>query len=97
MNARGVSSGMATVTGNPAAAPYAASAPAAFPADGAANAFAPRNLAIETARLMPRALKLPVGLRASSLIQRPAPAGISGVKPSLRVTALSNVRGNTAA
>ena len=50
-----------------ARAPYAASAPAALPADGAASARAPSCFAIETATAMPRALNEPVGLRASSL------------------------------
>jgi len=39
----------------PAAAAYAASAPAAFPADGAASRFAPSARAIETASDIPRA------------------------------------------
>src|SRR2546430_521863 len=48
----------------------AASAPPAFPALGAASFSAPRYFAIETATLIPRALKLWVGLMDSSLIQR---------------------------
>ncbi len=60
---------MATTTGSFAAAPYAASAPAALPADGAISARAPSARAIDTATVMPRALNEPVGFRASSLIQ----------------------------
>src|SRR5690349_5929364 len=73
---------MATVTGKPAAAPYAASAPAAFPADGAARARAPRCLAIVTAAVIPRALNDPVGFRASSLTQTRSATAKSGVQPS---------------
>jgi hypothetical protein len=51
-----------------AAAEYAASAPAAFPALGTATSSKPNRRAIETATLIPRALKLPVGLTASSLM-----------------------------
>ena len=48
----------------PALAAYAAIAPAAFPALGAATVSTPKCLAIETAADMPRALKLPVGVHA---------------------------------
>src|SRR5438874_11811791 len=54
----------------PARAAYAASAPPALPALGTASFVAPRYFAIETATLIPRALKLCVGLSDSSLIQR---------------------------
>src|SRR3954467_5484412 len=97
MKGRGVSSGIATVTGRPAAAPYAASAPAAFPAEGAASARAPSALAIDTATDMPRALNDPVGLRDSSLIQRPGPMRSSGVNPSASVTAADASSGSTRA
>ena len=97
MKARGVSSGIATVTGSFAAAPYAASAPAALPAEGAASARAPSAFAIETASDIPRALKDPVGLRDSSLMKSPSPAGNRGVKPSCSVTANSGSMGSTAA
>src|SRR3989442_15743471 len=97
MKARAVSAGMATVRGGPAAAPYAASAPAALPAEGAARAFAPSALAMLTATDMPRALKEPVGLRDSSLIQRFSPAFRSGVNPSPSVTARPASMGSTAA
>ncbi len=59
--------------------------------------MAPRAEAIDTAMLIPRALKLPVGLRASSLIQMVGSARMSGVKPSERVTASSGSIGNTSA
>ena len=90
-----MSAGIATVTGMPAAAPYAASAAAAFPAEGAARARAPRARAIDTATLIPRALNEPVGLRASSLIQTCSPTGRSGVNPSTRVTAATGAIGRT--
>src|SRR5207247_3118573 len=66
--ARGVSRGMKMNASNPARAAYAASAPAALPADGTASFFAPNSLAIETAVAIPRALKLCVGFCPSSLI-----------------------------
>src|SRR3954467_7266176 len=75
--------------GRPAAAPYAASAPAAFPADGATSAFAPRAFAMVTARVMPRALNEPVGLRASSFTRTERSTSTSGVHPSESVTASS--------
>src|ERR1051326_728112 len=70
MFARGVSRGMKICASRPARAAYAASAPPAFPALGAAGLLAPRYFAIETATLIPRALKLCVGFSDSSLIQR---------------------------
>src|SRR3954467_7657938 len=86
---------MVTVTGSPAAAPYAASAPAALPAEGAARARAPSAFAIDTATVMPRALNEPVGFRDSSLIQRRSPARNSGVQPSASVTASAAPMGRT--
>src|SRR5580692_448458 len=59
--AEGVSAGITITAGIPAAAAYAASAPPAFPAVGAANAFAPNCLARVTAAVIPRALNDPVG------------------------------------
>ena len=73
---------MATTTGIFAAAPYAASAPAALPADGAINRVAPSARAIDTAAVMPRALNEPVGFCASSLIQVRSSRRTSGVMPS---------------
>ena len=87
---------MATVTGMPAAAPYAASAPAALPADGAANARAPSARASETAIVMPRALNEPVGLRDSSFTNVPS-TSMMGVKPSVSVTASWGRIGRTSA
>src|SRR5258708_34173641 len=66
----GVSLGMKRYAGRPAWAAYAASAPAALPAEGTASFLAPRYLAIATATAIPRALKLPVGVCDSSLTQR---------------------------
>src|SRR6266480_7474095 len=70
MFARGVSRGMNTCASTPVRAAYAASAPPALPALGTASFVAPRYFAIDTATLIPRALKLCVGLSDSSLIQR---------------------------
>ena len=57
------------------------------------TAFAPCSRALETAMVMPRSLKEPVGLMPSNLTQTFAPvradsaaAGISGVPPSPSVT-----------
>jgi hypothetical protein len=66
MFARGVSRGMKMNASRPARAQYAASAPPAFPADGAAIFLTPSSFAIETAIAMPRALKLWVGFSDSS-------------------------------
>src|SRR5215467_14444848 len=54
----------------PALAAYAAAAPPAFPAVGRAILVRPSSFAFDTAAERPRALKDPVGLPASSLIQR---------------------------
>src|SRR5712692_560596 len=66
----GVSRGMATNTGRPARAPYAASAQPALPAVGAARLFAPRFVAIVTAAAIPRDLNDRVGFFDSSLMKR---------------------------
>src|SRR4051794_17908140 len=101
MFARGVSRGMKTCASTPARAAYAASAPPALPALGTASLVAPRCFAIETATLIPRALKLCVGLSDSSLIQRSTSsanlaARSSGVPPSPNDTgATSGGKGNT--
>src|SRR5262245_55513556 len=84
----------------PAAAPYAARAPAAFPAEGVAMRETPSSLAREMATAMPRALKLPVGFSPSSLIYRfgkpcarPILRALSkGVPPSPRVTTFDSLR-----
>jgi hypothetical protein len=59
---------------------------AALPAEVTTSRSAPKATAAETAIAIPRALNDPVGLRASSLIQRRSSAVISGVQPSTRVT-----------
>src|SRR6266567_5660037 len=66
--AAGVSAGITMTAGIPAAAAYAASAPPALPAVGAAKAFAPSCFARDTAAVIPRALKEPVGFKPSSLM-----------------------------
>ena len=72
----------------PARAAYAASAPPALPALGTASFVAPRYFAIETATLIPRALKLCVGLSDSvfdpkiDIIGEFAAHAGSGVPPS---------------
>ena len=64
-----------------------------FPVDAHTTALAPSSTALEMAMVMPRSLKLPVGLAPSTLSQTSAPtrserrgAGTSGVAPSSRVT-----------
>ena len=52
-----------------AAAAYAAIAPPAFPAEGAASFVTPSSFAIDTAHDMPRALNVPVGFWPSSFTQ----------------------------
>src|SRR5207245_9140019 len=66
--AGGVAAGTTITAGSPAAAAYAANAPPALPAVGAAKAFAPSRLARVTATVIPRALNDPVGFSPSSLI-----------------------------
>ena len=104
MFARGVSFGMKMCASIPARAAYAASAPPAFPADGTASFVAPRYFAIDTAVVIPRALKLCVGFCASSFTQRfvrPTAfpnrvARKSGVPPSPSVTGSASIgNGNT--
>ena len=93
--AEGVSAGITITAGIPAAAAYAASAPPAFPAVGAARAFTPSLFARVTAAVIPRALNDPVGFSPSSFTYKfsryPVPHGIaapsrfawiSGVIPS---------------
>ncbi len=94
MFARGVSAGMKMCASNPARAAYAAIAPPALPALGTASFFTPRYFAIETAVVIPRALKLCVGFCASSFThnsETPSDfpkrsARSSGVPPSPKVT-----------
>ena len=92
--AAGVSAGITITAPSPAAAAYAASAPPAFPAVGAASVFAPKCFACATATDIPRALNEPVGFNASSFTYRrfspiAAPsrsADTSGVMPSPSVS-----------
>ena len=64
-----------------------------LPVDAHTTALAPSSTAMEMAIVMPRSLKLPVGLAPSTFSQTSAPtrserrgAGTSGVPPSSRVT-----------
>ena len=67
-----------------AAAAYAASAPAALPAEGVAKCRNPYCLAIDTAIAIPRALNVPVGFAPSSLTNNPSYRRLRsiGVHPS---------------
>ncbi len=90
----GTSRGMKICASIPAAAAYAAIAPAALPADGIATFCTPSSTHIEIAHDNPRALNDPVGLIPSSFTHRSlAPSRapnrlvlISGVMPSPRLT-----------
>ncbi len=90
----GTSFGMKMNASIPAAAAYAAIAPAALPADGIATLVIPSSTHIEIAHESPRALNDPVGLMPSSFTHRSfapsrAPSRlvwISGVMPSPRLT-----------
>src|SRR5215813_12189724 len=86
MHPRGVSLGIATITGTFARAPYAANAPAALPAEGALSAVTPNALATETASVIPRALNEPVGFLDSSFIQTRSETWTRGVHPSFSET-----------
>ena len=64
-----------------------------LPVDAETTALAPSSTAMEMAMVMPRSLKLPVGLAPSTFSHTSAPtrserrgAGSSGVPPSSRVT-----------
>src|SRR5215471_4284307 len=61
--ASGVSLGMKINAVRPARRAYAARAPAALQAEGTASFLAPSSFAIETAVVIPRALKEAVGFR----------------------------------
>ncbi len=65
-----MSLGTKTWAFRPPRAAYAPSALPALPAEGRHTSVAPSDFAIETARDRPRALKEPVGLPDSSLIER---------------------------
>ena len=64
-----------------------------FPVEAETTALAPSSSALDTATVIPRSLKLPVGLAPSHLSQSSQPvrspsrlAGKSGVEPSPRLT-----------
>src|ERR1700745_488044 len=89
----------------PAAAAYAASALAAFPAEGIATFLIPSSTHIDTAHESPRALNDAVGFRPSSLTHSEsapmrAPMRLvrsSGVQPSPRDTMDASAGGSTGA
>ena len=72
-----------------------------FPVEAHTTAAAPSSTAFETATVMPRSLKLPVGFEPSHLSQSSTPsrserrgAGRSGVEPSPSdTTGVSAVKG----
>ena len=73
----------------PARAAYAAADAAVLPVDAQTTAVAPRASARETATVIPRSLKEPVGFMLSSFSQMSAPSSFdsasactSGVEPS---------------
>src|SRR5690606_262253 len=85
--------GTSTAQVRPARTAYAAAEALVFPVDAQMTAFAPASTALLIATVMPRSLKLPVGLRPSTLRNTSQPvswdnraAGSSGVPPSSRVT-----------
>ena len=86
-------SGISTTQANPARDAYAAADADVLPVDAHTTALAPSSTAMEMAIVMPRSLKLPVGLAPSTLSHTAAPtrsdsrgAGTSGVPPSSSVT-----------
>ena len=86
-------SGTITAPRRPARAAYAAVLAAVLPVEAQITASAPFPFARETARVMPRSLKLPVGFIPSNLRCVSTPirsdrrgACTSGVEPSIRVT-----------
>src|SRR6202022_3769411 len=82
--AMGTSLGMKMCASRPAAAAYAASAPAALPAEGIASFLSPYRRAMVTHAESPRALNDPVGLSPSSLMKILGYSRLAsiGVKPS---------------
>src|ERR671913_47210 len=86
-------SGTSTAAVMPACAAYAAAEADVLPVDAQMTALAPCSMARETATVMPRSLKDPVGFMPSYLTHTSVPvrreragAGRSGVPPSPRVT-----------
>src|SRR3954470_18669153 len=85
--------GTSTAQVSPARAAYAAAEALVLPVEAQMIAFDPSSTALDTAIVMPRSLKDPVGLAPSTLRWTSAPvrsestgAGTSGVLPSCRVT-----------
>ena len=83
-------SGTITAPVIPARAAYAAALAAVLPVEAQMTALAPSRTAADTAHVMPRSLKEPVGLAPSILSHTSAPtrsesrsAATSGVEPSL--------------
>ncbi len=92
-------SGTITAPRRPARAAYAAGLAAVLPVDAQITASAPSPIAADTATVMPRSLKLPVGLAPSTFRYTSQPvsslrcgAGTSGVSPSSSVTSGSTGR-----
>ena len=86
-------SGTITAPRRPARAAYAAQLAAVLPVEAQMIASAPAPFARETATVIPRSLKLPVGFAPSNFKYTSAPTRsesrgewISGVEPSFRVT-----------
>jgi hypothetical protein len=86
-------SGTSTAAVMPACAAYAAADADVLPVEAQMTAFAPCSTARESATVMPRSLKDPVGFMPSNFTWTSAPviaesaaAGMSGVPPSPRVT-----------
>src|SRR3954447_13134504 len=85
--------GTSTAQVSPARAAYAAADALVLPVEAQMMAFDPSSTALDTAMVIPRSLKEPVGLAPSTLRYTSAPvrrdstgAGTSGVLPSCRVT-----------
>ena len=90
-------SGTITAQVMPARAAYAAALAAVFPVEAQITALASSRTAAETAHVIPRSLKDPVGFAPSSFSRTLAPtisdsrgARRSGVEPSWRVTMRSS-------
>ncbi len=94
--------GTSTAQVIPARAAYAAAEAEVLPVEAQMIALLPASTALETAIVMPRSLKEPVGLAPSTLRYTSQPsraestgAGSSGVFPSCRVTTgVASVTGN---
>jgi hypothetical protein len=85
--------GITTAAFSPARAAYAAADAEVFPVEAQMTASAPSSTAFDSASVMPRSLKLPVGFMPSSFAESWIPSrsesfgsGTSGVSPSPRET-----------